>query len=179
LQCVNKRTKKTTHAAFVRSEEPMKKAAPGSANAPPAFACRMCGICCRGEGGIVVGPRDMSRLCALLRMDAEAFVAGYAYVQGGKTRIRSGPDGYCVFFVSGAGCSVHAAKPDVCRAWPFFRGNLLDKGSLAMAKAFCPGIDPDIEHADFVREGLRYLEKHAIGASNPAREANALRRVLP
>jgi Fe-S-cluster containining protein len=145
----------------------------------PAFGCRMCGECCKGEGGIVVGPRDLPRLCAHLHIEAEGFIAAYGYLQDGKIKLRTGPDKTCVFFLPGTGCSVHTAKPDICRAWPFFRGNMRDEGSLVMAKEFCPGINPLIEYDAFVRAGLRYLKEHSLRASDPQREANALIGVLP
>ena len=144
-----------------------------------AFTCRMCGECCRGEGGIVVGPRDLPRLCGHLRMEAERFIAHYCYQHDGKIKIRTGPGNCCVFFLPGSGCSVHKAKPDICRAWPFFRGNMVDEDSLAMAKEFCPGINSVIGHAAFVRAGLCYLEQHQLRASDPEHEANALLGVLP
>ncbi|MDR2695087.1 MAG: YkgJ family cysteine cluster protein [Deltaproteobacteria bacterium] len=144
-----------------------------------AFDCRRCGECCRGEGGVVVGPRDLARLCAHLRMEAERFITFYGYRQNVKIKIRTGPDNYCIFFLPGTGCSVHQAKPDVCRAWPFFRGNMVDQGSLAMAKEFCPGINPLTGHDAFVRAGLLYLAEHDLRASDPEREANALIGVLP
>ncbi|MCL2123767.1 MAG: YkgJ family cysteine cluster protein [Desulfovibrionaceae bacterium] len=140
----------------------------------PVFHCRMCGECCRGKGGIVVGPGELPRLCAHLHMETERFIAVYGYRQNGKIKIRTGPDNYCLFFLPGTGCSVHAAKPDICRAWPFFRGNMVDKGSLAMAKGFCPGINPMIGHDAFIRAGLLYLEEHRLKASDPEHEANAL-----
>lgn len=143
----------------------------------PVFNCRMCGLCCLGKGGIVVGPRDLPRLCAYLNMDEDEFVAAYTYVGSGKLKIRSGSDDYCIFFVADSGCSVHPAKPDICRAWPFFRGNLVDQESLTMAREFCPGIASGITHADFVREGLRYLQQHNLCASDPEKEACALLRI--
>ena len=60
------------------------------------------------------------------------------------------------------------------RAWPFFRGNLLDKESFAMAKDFCPGIKREATHEAFVREGLHYLRTESLLAHDPQREANAL-----
>jgi Fe-S-cluster containining protein len=170
-------------AACVREREkkPMRSQTPASQDyvALQAFDCRRCGECCRGKGGIVVGPRDLPRLCGHLHIEAESFVALYGYRQDRKIKVRTGPDDYCVFFLPGTGCSVHAAKPDVCRAWPFFRGNMVDKGSLAMAKEFCPGINPVIGHDAFVRAGLQYLKEYRLSASDPALEANALFGVLP
>ena len=147
--------------------------------APQAFVCRMCGECCQGKGGIVAGPRDVSRLCAHLHIEEDRFIAAYGYRQDGKIKIRSGSDNYCIFFLPGTGCTVHMAKPDVCRAWPFFRGNMVDGESLSMAKEFCPGINPRIGHDAFVRTGLRYLKEHQLRASDPKHEANALIGVLP
>jgi len=138
----------------------------------------MCGECCQGEGGIVVGPRDLPRLCAHLHMEAESFIAFYGYRQDEKIKIRTGPDGYCIFFLPGTGCSIHTSRPDICRAWPFFRGNMVDKESLAMSKEFCPGINPTIGHDAFVRAGVQYLEEHQLWASDPKHEANALIGIL-
>jgi len=146
---------------------------------PWVFDCRMCGECCRGEGGIVVGPRDLSRLCAHLHMEAESFIALYGYRQNEKIKIRTGPDRYCIFFLPGTGCSIHMSKPDICRAWPFFRGNMVDGTSLAMAKDFCHGINPSIGHEAFVHAGLRYLDQHQLRATDPKHEAQALIGVLP
>lgn len=95
-------------------------------------------------------------------------------MHNGKLKIRTGNDGYCIFFVQGRGCTVHKGKPDICRAWPFFRGNLVDAESLHMAKEFCPGIDPGVTHETFAAEGRRYLEEHSLCAHDDTCEANAL-----
>ena len=126
------------------------------------FTCRMCGQCCRGEGGIVVSPKDLLRITCALNMSAEEFAAKYGEMRGGKLQIRTGEDGFCIFFAEGKGCTVHAGKPDVCRAWPFFRGNIVDPDSLEMAKDFCPGIDKNCTHAEFARAGRAYLAKHGL-----------------
>ena len=139
-----------------------------------AFDCRMCGHCCEGKGGIVVSPSDLQRLCDFLRMPADAVIAAYGEQAGDKLKIRCGEDSYCIFFRQGKGCIVHEGKPSICKAWPFFRGNIEDPESLALAKDFCPGINPDISHEDFAREGMAYLEKERLLASDTRTEANAL-----
>lgn len=139
-----------------------------------AFDCRMCGHCCEGKGGIVVSPSDLQRLCDFLRMPADAVIAAYGEQAGDKLKIRCGEDGYCIFFRQGKGCIVHEGKPSICKAWPFFRGNIEDPESLALAKDFCPGINPDISHEDFAQEGMAYLEKERLLASDTRTEANAL-----
>lgn len=138
------------------------------------FDCARCGHCCEGSGGIVVSNADLARLCAHLGLEAGAFEARYGQRRGGKLHVKPGPDGRCVFFVQGTGCGVHEAKPDICRAWPYFRGNLADSESFAMAMDFCPGIPKGQPHEDFVREGLAYLKDAGLCGRGGADEAGAL-----
>ncbi len=139
------------------------------------FNCRCCGHCCTGKGGIVVSPSDLARLCAHLEISAEAFEAAYGERRSEKLHVRAGEDGNCIFFTAGAGCSVHLYKPDICRAWPYFRGNLVDAESLALAKDFCPGIPPDMPFEEFMREGIDYLVRNNLVAGGEPEEAGALR----
>ncbi len=138
------------------------------------FECRMCGECCSGAGGIVVSPSDLERICVHLGLEPDEFSERYGDMRNGKLTIATGQDGKCIFFTAGQGCSVHVAKPDICRAWPFFRGNLVDPVSLSMAKDFCPGIDPGCTFDEFVRQGRQYLEENELGATDKSKEANAL-----
>jgi len=126
------------------------------ADSAAVFVCRRCGDCCNGQGGIVLCSKDSERLATHLGLSLFAFHAQYTEEVRGKRRLVCGGSGSCVFS-SGCGCSVHEAKPDVCRAWPFFRGNLTDPSSLAMAKAGCPGIHAAADFAGFAQAGARYL----------------------
>jgi Fe-S-cluster containining protein len=125
----------------------------------------------------VASPKDIARLGAFLRLDSDEFILRYAERIGEKVKIRTAKTGRCIFFMKGTGCAVHEAKPDICRAWPFFRGNILDSESLSLAKDFCPGILQRVNHEDFARYGRAYLRKNNLLASDPAREALAL--ILP
>lgn len=137
------------------------------------FICRKCGQCCLGRGGIVLGARDIARLAAHIGVTAAEFLAEYAELSSGKQKIRCASDGYCVFYENGRGCRVHAAKPDVCRAWPFFRGNLVDPLSLEFAKDYCAGIRKDASFEEFARTGREWLRESGIG--DPDSPCNALR----
>ncbi len=141
------------------------------------FDCRMCGHCCQGEGGIVLAPKDLERISVFLGLEQDIFIERYAVMHNGKYKIRTGEDGYCIFFMQGKGCSVHEGKPDICRAWPFFRGNLEDAVSLHLAKEFCPGIEQSVTHAVFAAEGKRYLLEQGLLATDASQSAAAL--VLP
>ncbi len=138
------------------------------------FDCTMCGQCCEGQGGIVVSPTDLERLCAHFSVDAQVFTEKYGYIHNGKLKVRVGEDNFCIFFKEGVGCAAHVARPDICRAWPFFRGNMVDSESFYLAKDYCPGIHKDSTHKAFVAEGKQYLQENGLGASCAKTEAHAL-----
>lgn len=123
----------------------------------PAFACRQCGTCCHGQGGIVLREKDVLRLAAHLELTPDRFLDRYARSRAGKYDIRSDSTGNCVFFQSPGACGVHPARPDICRAWPFFRGNLIDPESHAMAGEYCPGINAGTSFEEFAAQGKAYL----------------------
>jgi uncharacterized protein len=150
-----------------------------------SFNCQRCGRCCKGEGGIVMTARDRERLARHLGLDTAAMLEHCAEAVADKIRLRMGSDGYCIFFVQGQGCSVHPGRPDICRAWPYFRGNLVDASSWEMIQTDCPGVNNEAGHALFVSEGVDYLYKHDL-VHEPGPEAphalilaKALRRRPP
>ncbi len=127
------------------------------------FECKMCGECCRGSGGIIVGPEEIERISSFLRITPEEFKKTYLVKEGkGKYSISCGKDGYCVFFSQTKGCRIHHVKPDICRAWPFFKGNLLDEVSLEMAKRSCPGIRREVSLDEFRAIGIEFLRSHSL-----------------
>jgi Fe-S-cluster containining protein len=141
----------------------------------PVFDCRMCGHCCQGQGGIVASAPELERLAAFMGLSVEEFRDRYTQAQGKKTVLRCGEDGFCVFFDAEKACTVHPAKPDVCRAWPFFRGNLADAVSWELAQDYCPGIVAASGHAEFARQGIAYVRDNGLAKSGREDEANALR----
>lgn len=127
-----------------------------------SFSCLRCGHCCQGVGGIVMTARDRQRLAQHLGQDQATMLAGCAETVGDKVRLRAGADGYCIFFRQGEGCGVHQGRPDICRAWPYFRGNLVDATSWEMIQTDCPGVNNASGHALFVSEGVDYLYAHGL-----------------
>lgn len=103
---------------------------------------------------------DISRLAEHCELDAEDFLLRYALFRNGKWSVKS-EGGACVFFAP-PGCGVHPARPDICRAWPFFRGNLVDATSLEMAREYCPGINPDRSFEEFAMAGKAYLAANKL-----------------
>lgn len=140
-----------------------------------AFDCKMCGRCCEGLGGIILTQYDLQRLYEHMGLSKTEFIKSYAEMRNGKLGIKTGADGFCVFFEAGKGCAVHIAKPNVCRTWPFFRGNLVDEESLSLAKEYCPGITPDISFAEFQEQGKQYIKEFQLQAPAEKNAPNALK----
>ena len=138
------------------------------------FSCERCGKCCEGRGGIVVGPRDLTRLTVHFGLPAEEVLSRYTEMMGGKPTLKVGDDGFCMFFKEGRGCTIHPARLSVCRAWPFFRGNLIDQVSFEMAREDCPGIRREASHAQFAHEGFRYLEDYKLRCHDIHTEGRAV-----
>ena len=130
-----------------------------------SFSCCQCGHCCQGEGGVVLTNEDQARLAEYLNLTLKDFLADHTCAKQGKVHLSTRDDGFCVFFREG--CGVHPARPDICRAWPFFRGNLVDANSWEMCMEYCPGINPKVNHEEFVRQGLAYLRRHGLAKAGP------------
>ena len=142
-----------------------------------AFACQRCGHCCEGVGGIVLSAFDIERLGTHLGLDRQALLERFAEHVGGRRRLLAGPDNYCIFYDKG--CSVHPARPDVCRAWPYFRGNIIDADSHAMAAEDCPGINRQASHAEFASQGRAYLTERGLARPRGDDVPEALADIVP
>lgn len=138
------------------------------------FTCRQCGQCCQGSGGIVLSARDLDRLAAHFNIDVDAVTEQFALKSNSRHKIRQSPDGFCIFFKQGQGCLIHSVKPDVCRAWPYFRGNLEDGISFEMAREYCIGIDKACSHEDFIKQGIIYLNEENLVYDASEATPNAL-----
>lgn len=136
--------------------------------APDVFTCRRCGHCCQGEGGIILTAKDIARLAGHLALAEAEFLARHAEERHGRQRVAMDASGYCVFYDAAiAGCGVHPARPDICRAWPFFRGNLLDEDSWRMSQDYCPGIELEAGHRAFARQGRDYVAATGLASTSP------------
>lgn len=91
------------------------------ASALVAFSCHRCGNCCRGDGVVVMYPRDIRRAALYLDMTEEAFLAEYGRpVPDGGHVLRDQGDALrsCIFLTPDNGCRIHEAKPQQCRDFP-------------------------------------------------------------
>lgn len=112
------------------------------------FECQQCSDCCQGQGGIYFEPDDIPSAARLVNLSPEQFIQRYCRAEGGRYAVLAEPGGACLL-LGPSGCMVHAAKPEICRRWPFF-GNILERESaFEEAKLVCRGLDPDCTHEAF------------------------------
>ncbi len=121
-----------------------------------------------------MSPKDQQRLAKHLDLSVDKMLVEYAIDLNGKPCVRTGEDGFCVFYKEKTGCGIHLSRPDICRAWPFFRGNLVDENSWRMIQSYCPGVNPEAGHGEFVDQGRDYLREHGLSHNDTAQGANAL-----
>ena len=90
-----------------------------------AFTCTQCGDCCTGAPGYVwVTIDEMRRLAEFRGETVEAFAERFVRLVDDRFSLIEKPGGDCIFWDQQAGCTVYPARPDQCRAWPFWPENL-------------------------------------------------------
>ncbi|MBW1991289.1 MAG: YkgJ family cysteine cluster protein [Deltaproteobacteria bacterium] len=121
-----------------------------AATASPAFICRQCGECCRGEKGILVSSREAREIAAFLGI-SEAELRSRYLVESSLGPQVATVNGACVFLVNNR-CRIHPVKPRICREWPFLPALLQHADEFEAAKAACPGLAAAGSHEDFVAQ---------------------------
>lgn len=105
-----------------------------------AFTCTRCGDCCTGAPGYVWVDADSIRaLAAYLEIPEAEFTARYVRRVGPRLSLVERPNGDCVFWARGEGCSVYEARPRQCRTWPFWTTNLATPADWERTCKTCPG----------------------------------------
>ena len=112
----------------------------------------MCGTCCYGEGGISIDDDEIAMIAGFLETTPESFIAEFCNEKYNRISIRTGPDGFCIFFEQGKGCRIHPVKPGICSRWPFFNALLKDEDTWEMAKDACPGLNHESSFEDFLKQ---------------------------
>lgn len=111
------------------------------------FSCMQCGQCCSGpeEGYIWVTPVEIKRLADEINMTVGDFKKKYTRKVGTRTTLIEDPVTKDCIFLKGKqghkGCAVYHVRPNQCRTWPFWDGNLYTSDHWNAAAANCPGIN--------------------------------------
>jgi len=121
------------------------------------FECLGCGDCCYGEGGIIVEEGEASRIARFLRISEREFLNSCCENRNQRIYIKSGPDGWCIFFDREEKCTIHPVKPARCALWPFFPEILRSRHAWEMAREGCPGISRECTFEEFVQAAEDFL----------------------
>ena len=124
------------------------------------FDCKLCGVCCQGEGGIYLESEKADAPARILGLTTKEFKEIYTEPKYGLLSLKTDGDGYCLLHDRQTHtCRIHEAKPRMCRDWPFFYGMLSVRQAFEDAKDACPGIRPEASWEDF----LEYHRIHVGG----------------
>jgi len=133
------------------------------------FSCERCSACCRFEPGYVfLSGKDVSLLGSELKMKNGEFMEVYCRwipAENGKFHLslREKSNYDCIFWTQERGCSVYAARPLQCRAFPFWPSVVNSKKSWEISAQSCPGINQGILHSpDSIEKWLAQRKKEPI-----------------
>ncbi len=111
------------------------------------FDCAGCGNCCAGpdEGYIWITKREIEMLADYLAMSVDQVGEKYLTRFGNRSSIIEEPKTKdCIFLTdcgAGRGCAVYQVRPNQCRTWPFWPGNLTSINDWNEAAQRCPGLN--------------------------------------
>ncbi len=99
---------------------------------------------------------EIGRIADFLGQTPETFIRGSCEKRHGRLYIRTGANGYCLYYHAEKGCLIHPVKPARCVQWPFFAAIVNDKDNWELAKAACPGINPRCSFEEFVAQAKKW-----------------------
>jgi Fe-S-cluster containining protein len=82
---------------------------------------------------------EIQKLAEFLGETTEEFSARYVRRVGDRFSLIEKPGGDCIFWDKEAGCTVYSARPDQCRAWPFWPENVAKPRDWDRVREVCPG----------------------------------------
>lgn len=109
------------------------------------FSCTQCGKCCTGSPGFIwVTEAEMNEMADFLKLSLKDFKRLYVKKVGQRYSLveKKTENHSCVFYREKK-CQVYAARPLQCRAYPFWKENLLSEESWKQTAQECEGIQAD------------------------------------
>lgn len=109
------------------------------------FKCTGCGHCCTGSPGHVwVDELEIKRMAKFLKISVEMFVKRYTRRVQDRLSLLEHSKTYDCVFLKDKKCTLYEARPQQCRAFPWWPENLSSLKNWKEAAKSCEGIDhPD------------------------------------
>ena len=99
------------------------------------FSCKSCGKCCKNRQDLILTPYDVFRLARYLMRETGEIIKTYCEVFEGRdshmpvVRILPRPPENSCPFLRNRKCSVHQAKPILCRVYPIAKVHVFEQKS--------------------------------------------------
>ncbi len=104
------------------------------------FECTRCGACCTGAPGYVwVDDNELAALANFLQMPVHEVQGLYTRQLRQRRSLREKLNNDCIFWDRDQGCTVYEARPQQCRTWPFWPGNVANEKEWQRTCDVCPG----------------------------------------
>jgi Fe-S-cluster containining protein len=104
------------------------------------FRCTRCGHCCTGAPGFVwVSNEEIAGIAQHRGETVEVVTAIFTRLIQRKRSLRERPNGDCVFYDRGQGCTIYPVRPVQCRTWPFWETTVESPASWNRTCETCPG----------------------------------------
>jgi uncharacterized protein len=104
------------------------------------FRCTQCGDCCTGEPGYVwVNAEEIAAIADFRGDPVEEATGLYTRLTPSGRTLREKPNGDCVFYEHGRGCTIYPVRPRQCRTWPFWASNVETPSDWERTCSVCPG----------------------------------------
>lgn len=116
---------------------------------PFRFACTRCANCCSGHSGFVwLEDGEIERMARVHGATPESFARRFVRTardprsgdQRSALKESEAEGGRCALLVGKNECSVYDARPEHCRAFPYWPSVMTDRAAFESARSTCPGI---------------------------------------
>jgi Fe-S-cluster containining protein len=123
---------------------------------PFRFACTRCGNCCSGHSGFVwLADGEIERMARAQGATPESFARRFVRTardpRTGELRSAlkesDAAGGRCALLVGKNTCGVYDARPEHCRAFPYWDSVMTDRAAFESARSTCPGIAVGVDDA--------------------------------
>jgi Fe-S-cluster containining protein len=109
------------------------------------FKCTGCGDCCTGSPGYVwIDEKEIAEMAEFLNISEEEFVKKYTRRIRGSLSLKEHPVNFDCVFLKEKKCLLYKARPNQCKAFPWWPENIQSKEDWDEAAERCEGINhPD------------------------------------
>jgi Fe-S-cluster containining protein len=104
------------------------------------FRCTRCGHCCTGSPGYVwVNAEEIAAIADYRGEPLQETYGLYTRLVRKDRSLRERPNGDCIFYDRGRGCTIYPVRPRQCRTWPFWESNVATPEAWERTREGCPG----------------------------------------